>query len=82
MPYFLYILYSKNLDKYYVGVSANIEEPLQRHLSNHKGFTSRAKDWQIVYFEKYENRLLALKREKRIKNWKSRTMIEKLIDEK
>ncbi|MHB0756871.1 GIY-YIG nuclease family protein [Polaribacter sp. M15] len=82
MPYFLYILYSKNLDKYYVGVSVNIEERLQRHLSNHKGFTSRAKDWQIVYFEKYENRLLALKREKRIKNWKSRKMIEKLIDEK
>jgi hypothetical protein len=23
---------------------------LRRHLSSHKGFTSRAKDWEVVYF--------------------------------
>ncbi|MCB9302248.1 MAG: GIY-YIG nuclease family protein [Lewinellaceae bacterium] len=38
--YFCYILFSNDLDKYYVGhCQAPIEQRLQKHLTNHKGFT-------------------------------------------
>ncbi|MDX1761071.1 MAG: GIY-YIG nuclease family protein [Christiangramia sp.] len=79
MEFFVYILFSQSLDRYYIGSSHNIESRLIKHLQAHKGFTSRAKDWKIVYKENYSNKKLALKREKEVKNWKSRIMIEKLI---
>ncbi len=77
----VYILYSLALNKYYIGFTGNdIEHRLTKHLSTHKGFTAKAEDWKLVYSEKYETKELAMKREKEIKKWKSRKMIEKLID--
>ena len=76
----LYILFSKSLDKYYVGsTSLELNQRLRRHLSDHKGFTAKAKDWVIVYSETFEDVSEARKRELQIKKWKSRTLIEKLI---
>ncbi len=49
------------------------------HLSNHKGFTSKAKDWKIVYSEAFSSKELAHLREREIKKWKSRKKIERLI---
>jgi len=80
--YFIYILFSKALNKYYVGSTSNIDERLKKHLSNHKGYTSMAKDWEIVYTESFDDRTSALVREKQIKRWKSRKMIQHLIKEK
>ena len=75
----VYILYSTILDKYYIGYTSNLEERLYKHLHSSKGFTSRAKDWIIVYHEAYSTKSDALIREKQIKNWKNRTFIENLI---
>ena len=78
--FYVYILYSKFIDMYYVGsTSMVIEERLRRHLSSHKGFTGRAKDWEVVYFESYEIKRAAILREQEIKKWKSREKIIKLI---
>ncbi|MHA4847546.1 GIY-YIG nuclease family protein [Flavitalea antarctica] len=52
MPYPVYILQSRQLNKFYVGHTADlIEQRLRRHFSDHDGFTSKAKDWQLVYQE-------------------------------
>ena len=80
--YYLYILYSKSLDKYYIGHTADLEGRLKRHLSNHKGFTGRSSDWKIVYTEAYIEKAEAYNRERQIKAWKSRTKIQKLIANK
>ena len=78
---YTYILHSESLDKFYIGHTCeNLNERLRKHLSNHKGFTSKIKDWKIVYFETLENKSLAYKRELEIKSWKSKTKIKKLID--
>jgi putative endonuclease len=77
---YTYILFSKHLDKYYIGSTRDLpEDRLRRHLSDHKGFTSNAKDWVIVFLEFYGNYSLAHKRELQIKSWKSRKMIETLV---
>ena len=78
--HYAYILFSKSKNKYYIGSTSNLEERLNKHNSNHKGFTGGIGDWKIMYSEKFENYNLALKREKQIKKWKSRVMIEKLIN--
>jgi putative endonuclease len=57
-----------------------IEERLRKHNSDHKGFTGKAGDWQIVYIEKYSTKEEAYARERTVKKWKSRVMIEALIN--
>ena len=60
-----------------------ISERLRRHNTRHKkGFTGRATDWELVYFELFETKEDAFLREKEVKNWKSKARIEKLIAEK
>jgi len=53
MSYHLYILYSPSLDRYYYGHTENVEERLRRHDSNHKGFTGKNADWNVVFTEAY-----------------------------
>jgi len=78
--FYVYILYSKSIDKHYVGyTSVLLEERLRRHLSSHKGFTGRTKDWEIVYFESYDDKTKAILREQEIKKWKSKIRIIELI---
>ena len=46
----VYILFSELLQKHYIGYTQKSEEErLLKHLSNHKGFTSKTKDWCIIY---------------------------------
>ena len=80
MIFFLYILYSQNVDRFYVGHTGEpLLERLRKHYSAHKGFTARAKDWTIVYHEEYASKNEAYHREMEIKKKKSRTYIEELI---
>ena len=75
-----YILFSKSLNKYYIGSTSDIQERIRKHNSNHKGFTGKTNDWELVYTEKFDSIQKARFKEKQIKNWKSRIMIEKLIN--
>jgi putative endonuclease len=53
---------------------------LRKHLSNHKGFTAQAKDWEIVYTEMFNSKLEAYQRELQIKTWKSKQKVKTLIE--
>lgn len=78
---FFYILFSETLNQYYIGHTfEGLEERLLKHLSNHSGFTGKGKDWIVIYFEEFETKSLAYKRELEVKKWKSRIRIEKLIN--
>ena len=78
--YYVYILYSKALDRYYIGYCKDVVSRLSKHLSNHIGYTGRAKDWEVVYQEPYEDKRSAMCREREIKGWKSRRMLERLMN--
>ena len=82
MEHFLYILFSEKLNRYYVGHTSNINERIRKHKTNHKGFTGKAKDWKLVYSERFSTKSLAYARERKIKSWKSRSKIEDLINNK
>ena len=77
--YYFYILYSDNLDKYYIGSTSNLEERLKKHNFRHKGFTGQTKDWKLVYSEEFQSKQLACLREQQVKAWKNRDRIESLI---
>ena len=78
---YCYILYSESLDRYYIGHSCeDLQERLRKHLSNHKGFTAKTKDWIIIYYETFDSKNNAYKREREIKAWKNKLKIQKLIN--
>jgi putative endonuclease len=79
MQYFVYILFSEKLNKYYIGSTGNIEDRLRKHNRSGKGFTSTGKPWILVYSEGFNSKAEALKRELQFKSWKNRERIEALI---
>ena len=78
--FYTYILYSETIDKFYIGVTTNPEERLKKHNNASKGFTNRASDWKIVFLKSFEKKSEALAFERKIKSWKSKKMIQKLIE--
>ena len=77
--FYFYILYSKILDRFYIGHCQDLQQRLERHLSNHKGFTGKVDDWKIVYFEEFNLKTDAYARERQVKKWKSKKAIIELI---
>ncbi|NTU59327.1 MAG: GIY-YIG nuclease family protein [Chlorobiaceae bacterium] len=77
--YSLYILHSESADRYYVGISSGPERRLAYHNTFEKGFTSRCRPWCLVWFRQYASKTDAHAAESKVKNWKSRKMIARLI---
>ena len=77
--WFTYILYSESIDLYYVGHTDNLQWRLERHNLGWGRFTKRGIPWKLVYYEIFPTKSEAMKREREIKNKKSRKYIEKLI---
>jgi len=80
MAYYVYILKSKSIEKYYTGISSNPELRLSYHNTFEKGFTSRYRPWEIVFTKEYESKEIAHQVELKIKSWKSKSMIERVIN--
>ena len=77
--FFVYILYSNHLDKYYVGYTSNLKKRLTEHNNGVSLYTAKASDWLLKYSEQLPDRISATNREKEIKKKKSRKYIEWLI---
>ena len=78
MKFYVYILYYACIDVYYKGFSTDVEKRLEYHLNSQHKFTSKAKDWIIVYVQEFSEKTDALLEEKRLKIL-NRNSIEKLI---
>ena len=76
MNCFTYILYSRSIDKYYVGQAGDVENRVIQHNSRKN---LGASDWVLKYKERFETRSEAMNRESEIKKKKRRSYIEKLI---
>jgi len=77
---FTYILRSLKDNSYYIGSTREINQRLKRHNSGFVPSTRNKRPYELVYFEEYNSYSLARKRELKIKSWKKRSAIEKLIN--
>ncbi len=78
----VYIVANKRNGTLYIGVTSDLIKRIRQHKSSvHRGFAQKYKISRLVYFEFHENMMLAIKREKQLKNWKRAWKIE-LIEEK
>ena len=81
MIHYLYIIFSKSSNIYYVGETHNCKERVQKH-NNHSyegAFSKIATDWELVLTFSTNSKEDALYLEKFIKRMKSRKFIEKII---
>jgi len=79
--YWVYVL---QLDdgRRYVGHTNNLERRLREHQEGRSPFTRRHKPKQLLYYEKYDSRSDAMKREKFFKGGKGREwLIQKLSEQ-
>ena len=80
--HYVYILYSPNYDKYYVGQTPDLETRLLFHNQLSKtSFTSRYRPWVLKRAIEVADARTAVKMERYIKGRKSRTYLETLIAE-
>ena len=77
--WYVYIIYSKKLDKYYTGYTDDLDWRIERHNQGWGRYTKKGIPWKLVYNEEYFTKTEALKREREIKKMKSRKYIEELI---
>ena len=75
----LYIIYSKSWDKYYTGITQDLEDRLLRHNQGRNKSTRGGSPWTFIYTETFTSRSEAQRREYSIKGKKSRIYIESLI---
>jgi putative endonuclease len=77
--YKVYILYSKKLDRYYVGYTNDFERRITEHNRIKGKYTDAGIPWILVYSEEYADKKSAMEREKFIKSRKSKQFIIDLI---
>ena len=80
MKYYTYILFSESRNRYYVGYTSNISNRLIKHNAGNSPSTKSGRPWKLVYFEEFDSKSVAIKRENEIKRWKSRHRIKMLIE--
>jgi len=77
--FWIYILRSEPTGRYYVVMSAHPDRRLEFYNSAGNGYTTRNRPWILVFRKAYSSRHDALLAERRIKKWKSRVMIDRLV---
>tara|TARA_B100000809_G_scaffold46721_1_gene41126 strand:+ start:190 stop:435 length:246 start_codon:yes stop_codon:yes gene_type:complete len=78
--HFVYLLVSKNKNRTisYVGYTNNINKRLKLHNSSKGAKFTRGRKWKLAYYKRYDNKILAMKEEYKLKkNYKLRSKIKK-----
>jgi len=65
--FYVYIIYSSSLEKYYVGSTGNVEERLGRHNAGRGNFTSKGCPWVLIVSIECCSRSEAVQLEQKVK---------------
>ena len=75
--FYIYILASKRNGTLYIGVTSNLIKRIWEHKNGVvDGFTKKYSVKLLVYYEQHYNAESAIKREKRLKDWKRKWKID------
>ncbi|MBI2263174.1 GIY-YIG nuclease family protein [Candidatus Berkelbacteria bacterium] len=78
--FYLYILKSKKDDKFYIGITNDLNDRISRHNSGKVTATRFRRPLNMVYYEKYQSYNEVIKRERYLKSLKSHKYINWLIN--
>ncbi|WP_298366189.1 GIY-YIG nuclease family protein [uncultured Lutibacter sp.] len=69
---FIYITSNKNRTVLYIGITSNLKRRIEEHKNGNGSYFSKKYNCnELIYFEKFTDISLAIKREKQLKNWHS-----------
>jgi len=80
--YFVYLLVSKKKNRTisYVGYTNNIKKRLKLHNNSKGAKFTRGRKWKLAYYKKYDNKILAMKEEYKLKkNYQMRKKIKQSL---
>ena len=81
MLFTVYVLYSEKHDKIYIGFTSNLLNRFQSHNQHGtKDWTRKFRPWVVVYCEYFEEKGMAMKREKQMKSAAARQLIRVKLD--
>jgi putative endonuclease len=80
--FYVYIIYSASLDKYYVGQTSHVENRLAFHndLLRNRIWTKRGIPWELQCSVGFRSRSEAMRAERLFKSKKSRKFIDDIIE--
>jgi putative endonuclease len=78
--YYTYVLQSLRDQSFYVGSCEDLDVRISKHNDGFSKYSKSKVPWRLRYFEVFETRSAALKREYAIKRMKSRKYIVDLIE--
>ncbi len=78
--FFVYVIYSDTIGRKYIGQTEDLERRINEHNNGLLGvYTKNKGPWRLVYFEQYQTRSEAMKREKELKTGKGRDFLKTTI---
>jgi len=80
--YYVYVLRSCVNGDLYKGSTENLERRLIQHNEGLVKYTSKFKPWELVYYEEFETRSLAVRRERFFKTGKGRELLKLILSGK
>ncbi len=75
--YHLYLIYSAEYDRLYIGHTNNLERRSDEHNRGKSIYTRKFRPWQLLAYKSFETRGDAVREERRIKRLKNRAFILK-----
>jgi len=79
MKYTVYVIWSKKLQKRYVGSTSDLERRIVEHNKGQSKFTKSGVPWQLVCKEEFDTKTEALKREKFLKTGVGRKYLDNIL---
>ena len=79
MAYFVYILYSDSINKFYTGQTNDIDQRIKRHNSGAEKFTSKGVPWELVWCTSKDSRSEAIILERKLKNLKQARIVKFML---
>ena len=67
MSYYVYIIYSEKLQKFYTGISEDLQKRLDAHLKGISDYTKKSSDWVLIWNIILPTKRDALRLERKIK---------------
>ena len=76
----VYVLYAPIFDKIYIGFTSDLQNRLIAHNQMAtKGWTIKFRPWSVIHTEYFNNKKMAMNREKQLKSAQGRAFIRSII---
>lgn len=77
--HYVYIIYSKKLNKKYIGYTKDLKDRLIHHNSDRSNYTSKGVQWELLYYEVFKSEKDARQEELFLKTGRGRERLKFLL---